>query len=100
MAYYNPCLFQFWCGVKFLWISSPISNEFEAVLVVVDRLSKYSHFIPLKHPYTAQELQDRDEALRQLKQNLLKAQEQMKLHGDKQRKEVKFEVGDWVFLKL
>jgi hypothetical protein len=48
----------------------------------------------------AQELRYRDEALRQLKQNLLKAREQMKLHEGKKRKEEKFEVGDWVFLKL
>lgn len=31
----------------------PKSKGCEAILVVVDQLSKFSHFIPLKHPYTA-----------------------------------------------
>jgi len=34
----------------------PKSRGYEAVLVVVDMLSKYSHFLLLKHPYTAKSI--------------------------------------------
>ena len=42
---------------------------YEAIFVVVDRLSKYCHFIPLKHPYTARSLAE------------IFSKEVVKLHG-------------------
>ncbi|GAU14480.1 hypothetical protein TSUD_250200 [Trifolium subterraneum] len=48
----------------------------------------------------ALELSDRDEALSQLKLHLSKAQEQMAIYANKKRRDLCFEVGEWVFLKL
>jgi hypothetical protein len=31
----------------------PLSGGFSVIYVVVERLTKYAHFYPLKHPYTA-----------------------------------------------
>jgi hypothetical protein len=31
----------------------PQSRSFDCILVVVDKFTKFGHFIPLSHPYTA-----------------------------------------------
>jgi hypothetical protein len=45
-------------------------------------------------------LVDKQEALQQLKVNLIKAQARMKKYADMKRSERRFSVGDWVYLKL
>jgi len=52
------------------------------------------------HKEVDRTLQRREEMLQQVKQNLQKAEERMKIFVDKKRSDRVFQIGDWVWLKL
>lgn len=56
--------------------------------------------IPSKLESINQLQQERDEILKQLKMNLCKAQDQNRVQANKHRREVEYQVGDWVYLKM
>jgi ferritin-like metal-binding protein YciE len=44
----------FWQVVTMDFINGlPASSGFDCIMVIVDKLSRYAHFIPLKHPFSA-----------------------------------------------
>ena len=49
-----PVPTQIWTDVSMDFIEGlPSSNGYTSIMVVVDRLTKYAHFVALKHPFTA-----------------------------------------------
>jgi hypothetical protein len=50
-----PILDMAWSHISLDFVEGlPKSHEKDVIMVVVDRLTKYSHFIALSHPYNAQ----------------------------------------------
>jgi hypothetical protein len=46
-----------WLSISMDFIEGlPFFQGYSVIWVIVDRLTKYAHFIPLKHPYTAEKL--------------------------------------------
>jgi len=52
-----PIPHHMWDDVSMDFITGlPKSHMFDTILVVVDRLTKYAHFIPLSHPFNAKDV--------------------------------------------
>ena len=48
-----PISYKPWTDINLDFVDSlPKSHGFKVVLVVVDKLTKYVHFLPFSHPYT------------------------------------------------
>nr|KYP46008.1 Retrotransposable element Tf2 [Cajanus cajan] len=75
-------------------------TPFQALYGIEPPLLIKARTIPSKVEAVNQLNEQRDQMLQELKQNLLKAQDQMHSYANKHRRLVEFEVGDWVYLKL
>ncbi|XP_052484818.1 uncharacterized protein LOC128039923 [Gossypium raimondii] len=96
----------------------------DVVWVVVDRLTKSAHFIPVRTNYSLQKLaklcrtpscwtelgerrvlgpelvSDTDDKVRVIRDRLKAASDRQKSYADLKRKEIEYSVGDFVFLKV
>ncbi|WVY97031.1 hypothetical protein V8G54_029182 [Vigna mungo] len=89
---------EFWFNTNYS-ISTKMS-PFKALYGCDPPLLLKGSTIPSKVQTVNQLQQERDELLRELKDNLCKAQDQNKVQANKHRRAVEFQVGDWVYLKL
>ncbi|GJR53047.1 putative reverse transcriptase domain-containing protein [Tanacetum coccineum] len=98
------------------------SNGYDAIWVIVDRLTKSAHFLPIREDYKTEKLakiyineivarhgvpligpkivQETTEKIIQIKDRLKTARCRQKSYADKRRKPLEFKVGDRVLLKV
>ena len=62
LVLFNHCLFPSGNGTKSVWTSSPdfpkTQKGNDAIFIVIDRLSKVAHFLPVRESITASQLAD------------------------------------------
>jgi ribosomal protein L21E len=105
MVFHNPKKWAAWLGMAEWWYNSNFHTAIQKT--PFEALYGYPppHFpigsIPKgANPAVNAILADRQQAIHQLREQLLKAQARMKKWADLKRTERSFSVGDWVYLKL
>nr|GFC36928.1 hypothetical protein [Tanacetum cinerariifolium] len=86
----------------------PTQKRHDAIWVVVDRLTKSAHFLPIRNNYSISErlieclelIEITNEKVAVAKEKLKEARSRQKSYADKHRRDLEFQVGDRVFLKV
>ncbi|GJV09984.1 putative reverse transcriptase domain-containing protein [Tanacetum coccineum] len=93
------------------------SSGYDTIWVIMDRLTKSAHFLPMREDYKMDRLarlylneivarhgpelvQETIEKISQIKDRLKAARDRRKSYADKRRKPLEFSVGDYVLLKV
>ncbi|KAJ9544308.1 hypothetical protein OSB04_024015 [Centaurea solstitialis] len=93
------------------------SRSFDAIWVIVDRLTKSAHFIPIRKSSSSEVLADiydkeivarhgvsvtviSDQDVRLVRERLKTAKDQQRSYADKRRKDIEFQIGEYVMLKV
>ncbi|KAL6176956.1 hypothetical protein ACLB2K_053588 [Fragaria x ananassa] len=78
------------------------SGLLEPLPVPVWKLTKSAHFLPVGKKYSLDKLAElfANEKIKVVRDRLKAAQSRQKSYADVRRKDLEFQVGDWVFLKL
>ncbi|KAL6189166.1 hypothetical protein ACLB2K_040556 [Fragaria x ananassa] len=69
------------------------------IWVIVDRLTKYAHFLPVRKKFSLDKLAElyANEKIKVVRDRLKAAQSRQKSYADVRRKDLEFQVGDWVY---
>jgi hypothetical protein len=105
MVFENPKKWASWLALAEWWYNTNYhtalkSTPFEALYGYPPPQFPLGSIPKGCNPVVMEVLHDRQEVLRAMKANFVKAQSRMKKYADLKRSERKFSVGDWVYLKL
>nr|GEX76525.1 hypothetical protein [Tanacetum cinerariifolium] len=105
--YYDLRDLYWWPGMK----RDIADSGYDAIWIIVDRLTKSAHFLPIREDYKMEKLariyineivarHETTKKIIQIKERLKTARSRQKSYADKRRKHLEFKVGDRVLLKV